>query len=122
MANPNIVNVAAIYGTSQLAALTTAQVAIFNNAAASGAVLKVDELVLANYTTASVTALVKVYSAAALGGPGYNLIPNITNPPNSSIVAIDKSTAKYLVEDRSIGASASVASAVDATGSADVIS
>ena len=124
MANPNLYSTAttSCLATSQIAALTTAQVAMFTNAAASGQLMKINEMQIANLTTNQVTATVKVYSAAALGGTAYNLIPAITVPPNSTLVAIDKSTAKYLTENQSIGASASAASSLELTASAEVIS
>ena len=117
MSNPNTIVATSIVESPILMTLTTAQVAVLTNASASGTLLKLNELVAANYSTSQVTVLAKVYSAAALGGTGYQLIPSVTVPPNSSVVLIDESTAKSITEDKSVGASASIASTVDLTGS-----
>lgn len=121
MANPNTLSATSIIETTILAALTTAQVSILSNAAASGLLLKLNELVLSNITTSSVTALVKVYSAAALGGTGYQLLPSTTIPANTAIAVVSGDNSQNLVEDRSIGASCSVAAAVEVTGSAKIL-
>ena len=48
MANPNIVNVTAIYGKTAVLAVTTSATAIGSNSAASNKVLKVNSLYVAN--------------------------------------------------------------------------
>ncbi len=48
MANPNIVNVTAIYGKTAVLAVTTSATAIVSNSAASNKVLKVNSLYVAN--------------------------------------------------------------------------
>jgi len=121
MANPNTIAATTITENTLLLALTTAQVSFLSNAAGSGTLVKCSELVVANYSTSQVTLLAKVYSAAALGGTGYNLIPTTTIPPNTSIVVIDETTTQTLQEDRSIGLSASIANALEATGSSKTL-
>jgi hypothetical protein len=124
MANPNLLSTATVsqLATTQLMALTTAQVAVFSNANSSGQLWKVDELVVANKTTGAVSATVQVYSAAALGGTAYNLINALSIPANSSLAVINKQSAQFLLENQSIGASAGAASSIDLTASAEIIS
>ena len=55
MANPNIVNVTAIYGgTSNVSLSTTSETSVLNNAASSGTVIKVDNIVVAKIGRAHV--------------------------------------------------------------------
>lgn len=121
MANPNIVAVTSMLGVTTYAALTTTQASVLA-AAAAGHVLKVNDIVVANKTTSAVTALVQVYSAAALGGTAYNLANNISIPANASLIVTDRSTSFYVGEAQSIGASAGTASAADVVISYEDIS
>lgn len=112
MANPNIVNVAAIYGNNSSTSLTTTNAtSIVSNAAASGKVFKINMLMVANVdgtTAADIT--VSKYSAAALGGTAYQIASTISVPADATLIVIDKTTAIYLKEDESIGATAGTAS------------
>ena len=115
MANPNIVNVAAIYGnTSTNLISTTADpfaTALVNNAAASGKVYKINSIVVSNVdgtTAADIT--IKIFSQDDLGGTGTAIASTISVPADSTLIVTDKTTAFYLLEDRSIGATAGTAS------------
>lgn len=122
MANPNIVNVSAIYGnTSTTSLTTTSATSLVSNAASSGKVFKIDNIVVANTTTAAATITINVYSAAALGGTAYPIASAISVPANSTLIVTDKSTSFYLLEDKSIGATAGTASALVVTASWDEI-
>jgi len=119
MANPNIVNVAAIYGNNASVSLTTTNAtSIVSNAAASGKVFKINMIVVANVdgnTAADIS--VSKYSAAALGGTAYPIASTISVPADASLVVLDKTTAIYLKEDESIGATAGSASDLVVTAS-----
>ena len=122
MANPNIVNVSAIYGnTSTTSLTTTSATSLVSNAASSGKVFKIDNIVVANTTTAAATITINVYSAAALGGTAYPIASAISVPPYATLIVTDKSTSFYLLEDKSIGATAGTASALVVTASWDEI-
>ena len=124
MAAPNIVNVATITGSITNVALgDTNEASIANNAASSGAVLKINTIIVANvHTTTSATITIKVHSAAALGGTGYPIASAVSVAPNSSLVVLDKATSIYLSENMSIGATASVGNYLAVTASYEVIS
>lgn len=111
MANPNIVNVSAIYGNNSLTSLsTTNATSIVSNAASSGKVYKINSLIVANVdgsTAADIT--INVYSQAALGGTAYALASTVSVPADATLVVIDKNTSIYLKEDQSIGATAGAA-------------
>ena len=114
--NPNIVNVSAIYGNVNSASLTTTSATqLASNAASSGTILKIDSIVVANTTASAATITINVYSAATLGGTAYPIASAISVPANSTLIVTDKSTAFYLMENMSVGATAGTASALVAT-------
>lgn len=114
MANPNIVNVAAIYGnTSTTLISSTADpfaTALVNNAAASGKVYKINSIVVANVDgTSAADITIRIYSQDDLGGTGTAIVSTISVPADASLIVTDKTTSFYLLEDKSIGAVASAA-------------
>lgn len=111
MANPNIVNVTAIYGNNSTTSLTTTNAtSIVSNAASSGKIYKINSLVVANVDgTSAADITINVYSQAALGGTAYALASTISVPADASLIVIDKSTGIYLLENQSIGATAGTA-------------
>ena len=108
MTAPNIVNVTTITGKSATVALsTTSQTTLVSNAAASGKVFKINMIQIANVDgTNAADVTVDLHSAAAGGGTAYSLVSTISVPADASLVVLDKSTALYLEEDRSITATA----------------
>jgi len=130
MANPNIVAVTAIYGTTTYFTPTgTSAVILLPNAASSGLVYKIENVVVSNAHTSAVNATVGLYSngsvaqgSAPAGGTAYHLAYQISVPPNASLVAIDKSMSFYLMEGTSIYITASVASVLNFTVSYENIS
>jgi hypothetical protein len=119
MANPNIVNVAAIYGnTSSTSLSTTSATSLVSNAASSGKVFKINSIVVANVDgTAAADITINVYSAAALGGTAFPLASTISVPADATLIVTDKTTAFYLLENQSIGATAGTASDLVVTAS-----
>ena len=119
MANPNIVNVTAIYGNNSITSLTsTSATSIINNAAASGKVYKVNSIVVANVdgsTAADIT--INIYSQDDLGGTAYAIASTISVPADASLIVTDKTTSFYLKEDQSVGAVAGAANDLVVTAS-----
>lgn len=111
MANPNIVNVAAIYGNTSTTSLsTTSATSIVSNAASSGKVFKINSIVVANIDgTSAADITINLYSAAALGGTATAIASTISVPADATLIVTDKTTTFYLLEDKSIGAIAGVA-------------
>ncbi len=112
MANPNIVNVAAIYGnSSQVSLTTTSATSLVSNAASSGKVFKINSIVVANVDgSAAADITINIYSAAALGGTAYAIASTISVPADATLIVTDKTTSFYLLENQSIGAVAGTAS------------
>ena len=114
MANPNIVNVTTILGnTSSLLISSTANpfaTALINNPAASGKVYKINSIVVANVDGSSAADItINLFSQDDLGGTGTALASTVSVPADSTLIVTDKSTGFYLLEDKSIGATASAA-------------
>jgi DNA/RNA endonuclease YhcR with UshA esterase domain len=114
MANPNIVNVTTILGnTSTNLISSTADpfaTALVNNAAASGKVYKINSIVVANVDGSSAAEItIKIFSQDDLGGTGTAIASTISVPADATLIVTDKTTSFYLLEDKSIGATASAA-------------
>lgn len=130
MANPNIVNVTTIYGTTTyLTPSGTSAVVLLPNAAASGQVYKINQIVVSNTSAAAAAATVSVYSNGAVaqgsapsGGTAYPVISAVSVPANASLIAVDKTTAIYLMEGTSIAITSGTASALTYTISYENIS
>ena len=124
MAAPNIVNVSTIIGKSATVALsTTSQTTVLSNAASSNTVYKVNMIQVANVDgTSAADITVDVHSAASGGGTAYSLVSTVSVPADASLVVLDKNTALYLEEDRSITATAGAANDLEVIISYEEIS
>jgi hypothetical protein len=114
MANPNILQAATVVGnTSTLLISSDANpfaTALVSNAAASGKVYKINSIVVANVdgsTAADIT--ISIFSQDDLGGTGTAIASTISVPADATLIVTDKTTSFYLLEDKSIGATASAA-------------
>lgn len=119
MANPNIVNVTAIYGNNSSVSLTTTSAtSLVSNAASSGKVYKINTIMVANVDgTNAADITINKYSQDDLGGTAYAIASTISVPADATLIVIDKTTAIYLKEDESIGATAGTASDLVVTAS-----
>lgn len=124
MAAPNIVNVASVIGKTAYAtpSNTTANV-LLANAASSGKVFKINQIVAANVDgTNAVDCTVAINSAANGGGTSYAIASTVSVPADASLIVVDKSTAIYLEEDKSIVVTSGTASKITYTVSYEEIS
>ena len=129
MSSPNIVNVTSIIGTTTYyAPAGTAALVLVPNAAASGTVFKINQIVVANTTASAANATVAIYSNGAVaqgsapsGGAAYPIVSAVSVPANASLIAVDKTTAVYLMEGHSITMTSGTASALVFTISYEVI-
>ena len=130
MANPNIVNVTSILGnTTYLTPSGTTAVVLVTNAASSGHVYKIDQIVAANVTGTAATTIVSVYTNGAVaqgsapsGGTAYPIAWTVTVPANASLIVVDKTTALYLQEGTCISVTSGTGSAITYTVSYEDIS
>ena len=105
MANPNIVNVTAIYGTTTyLTPSGTTAVVLLPNAASSGLVYKINNIVAANVNgSAALDTTVSIYTNGAVaqgsapsGGTAYPIVSTVSVPADASLIVADKTTGIYL--------------------------
>jgi hypothetical protein len=117
MANPNIVNVTAIYGKTAVQAITTSASAIVTNSAASGKVLKVNALYIANVDgTANASVNVDVFRSSV----AYHIAKTVTVPADATIDVLTNSI--YLEEGDSLRLTANANSDLEAVCSYEEIS
>lgn len=112
MTAPNIVNVATITGkTATVALSSTNATAVVSNAASSNKVFKINNILVSNVDAVNAADItINIYSQDDIAGTAYAIASTISVPADSTLIVLDKNTALYLEEDKSIGA---VASAVD---------
>jgi len=131
VSSPNIVNVTSIVGTTTYYTPSgTTAVVLLANAAASGTVMKINQIVAANVNgTSAVNATVSIYSNGAVaqgsapsGGTAYPVCSVISVPSNASLIVTDKTTAIYLMEGTSISVTSGTASGITYSVSYELIS
>jgi hypothetical protein len=130
MANPNITAVTSILGsTTYYTPSGTSAVVLLANAASSGQVYKINQIVASNVNGSSaVNATVAIYSnggvaqgSAPAGGTAYPIVSTVSVPASASLIVVDKTTAIYLMEGHSISITSGTASGITYTISYEVI-
>lgn len=130
MANPNLFSATTASGTTTyLTPGGTSALVLVPNAASSGQVFKINQIVVANTTGTAANATVSIYTNGAVaqgsapsGGTAYPIISAVSVPGNASLIAVDKTTAVYLQEGTSISVTSGTTSALTFTISYEVIS
>ena len=130
MANPNIVNVTSILGTTTyLTPSGTTAVVLVPNAAASNTVFKINQIVAANVNgSAAVDTTVSIYTNGAVaqgsapsGGTAFPIVSTVSVPADASLIVTDKTTAIYLMEGTSLVVTSGTASGITYSVSYEVI-
>ena len=131
MANPNLLAATTASGTTTyLTPSATTAVVLLPNAAASGTVFKINQIVAANVNgSTAVNTTVSVYTNGAVaqgsapsGGTAYPIVSTVSVPASASLIVADKTTAIYLMEGTSITVTSGTASGITYTISYEVIS
>jgi hypothetical protein len=130
MASPNIVNVTSIIGsTTYLAPSVTTPLVLLANTAGSGTVMKINQVVVANVSASAANSTVAIYTNGAVaqgsapsGGTSFPVINAVSVPANASLIAVDKTTAIYLMEGTSIAITSGTANLLAFTISYEIIS
>jgi len=121
MANPNLLAATTAYGTTTYYTPTgITAVVLVTNAASSGKVLKINQIVAANVNGSSaVNATVSIYTNGAVsqgsapsGGTAYPIISAVSVPATASLIVVDKTTAIYLQEGTCISITSGTASGI----------
>jgi len=114
MANPNLLAASTAYGTTTYLtpSNTTANV-LLSNAASSGKVFKINQIVAANVNgSAAVPATVSIDNAASGAGTDFPIVSAVAVPANASLIVVDKTTSIYLMENSSIVVTSGIASGI----------
>jgi len=130
MANPNITAVTSILGdTTFYTPSGVTAVVLLPNAASSGNVFKINQIVATNVSASAVNATVAIYTNGAVaqgsapaGGTAYPIVSTVAVPANASLIVVDKTTAIYLKEAHSISITSGTASGITYTISYEIIS
>jgi hypothetical protein len=122
MANPNIAGSSTtIYGvTTYLTPSATTAVVLLPNAASSGQVMKINQIVAANVNgSAAVNTTVSIYTNGAVAqgsapssGTAYPIASVVSVPVGASLIVVDKTSALYLMEGTSITVTSGTASGI----------
>jgi len=121
MANPNIAALTTITGnTTYYTPSGTSAVVLLANAASTGVVYRIDQIVAANVNgSTAVNATVSIYTngsvvqgSAPSGGTAYPIVSTVSVPANASLIVTDKTTAIYLTENTSITVTSGTASGI----------
>jgi len=115
MANPNIAGTSTtIYGvTAYLTPGTTAATVLLSNAASSGTVMKINQIVAANVSgSAAVNVTVAINNLAAGAGTAFPVASVVSVPQAASLIVVDKTTAIYLMENSSITVTSGTSSGI----------
>jgi len=124
MAAPNIVNVATITGKTATVALSSTNATVLvTNAASSNKVFKINMIQVANVDgTNACDVTIDVHSQDDGAGTAYSLVSTASVAADSSMIVLDKNTAIYLEEDKSITATAGTANDLEIIVSYEEIS
>ena len=130
MANPNIAALTTLTGnTTYLTPSATTAVVLLANAASSGQVFRINQIVAANVNgTNAVDTTVSVYTnggvaqgSAPSGGTAFPLASTVSVPADASLIVVDKTTAIYLMEGTSITVTSGTASGITYSISYEII-
>jgi hypothetical protein len=132
MANPNIAGSSTtIYGvTTYLTPGGTSAVVLLPNAASSGQVMKINQIVAANVSgSAAVNTTVSIYTngaqaqgSAPSSGTAFPIASTVSVPVGASLIVVDKTSALYLMEGTSITVTSGTASGITYSISYELIS
>ena len=131
MANPNLLAATTASGTTTYYTPGgTTAVVLVTNAAASGQVYKINQIVAANVNGSSaVNATVSIYTNGAVAqgsapssGTAYPIVSTVSVPASASLIVSDKTTAIYLQEGTCISVTSGTASGITYSVSYEVIS
>jgi hypothetical protein len=131
MANPNLLAATTASGTTTyLTPGGTTALVLVPNAASSGQVFKINQIVAANVNgSAAVDTTVSIYTNGAVaqgsapsGGTAYPIVSTVSVPADASLIVTDKTTGLYLMEGSSIVVTSGTASGITYSISYEVIS
>lgn len=118
MAAPNIAALTTIAGKTAVQAVAASATAIVTNSAASGKVLKVNTLYVANVAAANKWVTVDLYRSST----AYRICYQTPVPLNASLVVIDKNSPIYLEEGDTLRITGEATASLEAVASYEDLS
>ena len=118
MSAPNMLTTANCYGNTTLVSLTTATANVVTNTTSSNSVIKLNTVVLSNYSGSAVTANVMMNRSSTV----YYIGGTVSIPANSTLVLLAKDTTTYMIEGDVLQANVSANSSVSILCSFETLS
>lgn len=118
MSNPNIVTVSSMYGRTALVELNSTTSDVITNGVASGTVVKLNDVILTNYSASNVYCNVMINRSSAQ----YFQLGNVSIAAGETRQVINKNSMIYLEEGDVLQANASASTAISCTASYEIIS
>jgi len=115
MAAPNIVGITTVTGkTTFLSLADTSETLLLSNAASSGKVFKVNNIIVANDDGSSAADItISIRDQDSIAGTAYKIAHTVSVAADSTLIVTDKASAIYLEEDRCLTAQASAGGDLD---------
>lgn len=115
MAAPNIVGITTVTGKTAFLSLSdTSETLLLSNAASSGKVFKVNNIIVANDDgSSSADITIAIRDADDISGNAYKIAHTVAVAADSTLIVTDKASAIYLEEDRCLTAQASAGGDLD---------
>ena len=124
MAAPNIVGITTVTGITTFVSLgDTNETLLLTNAASSGKVFKVNNIIVANDDgSSSADITISIRDQDSIAGTRYKIAHTVAVAADSTLIVTDKASAIYLEEDRCLTAEASNGGDLDVVCSYEEIS
>ena len=122
MASPNIVAIGTVSGfTTVKTDVSTSEVVFLNQSTTDSSVMKVNNIIVANTTSSSANITIAFRTASGGGGTKVLLANATPVAAYSTLVVLDKASAIYLEENKSLTAESSASNAFDVVASYEKI-
>ena len=122
MANPNIVNVTSIAGTTTGLDLSdTSATVLLSNGVGTGEVFKVNMISACNESSSTANLTLSWNTGAAGGGTAFKITDNLAITADTSLMVVDRASGLYVQEGHSLVASASAGNAFHLVCSYEII-
>ena len=117
MSAPNLLTSTTVTGKTALSLLTTVTGNVITNTASSNTVVKLNDVVLSNYSASIINANVVINRSSV----SYYIGGTIAIPANSTLVLLGKDTSLYLEEGDVLQANVSANTSVSMSASYELI-
>lgn len=117
MAAPNLLTSTSVTGKTAMAQLTTSTANVLTNASNSNTVIRLDNVILTNYSSLPAFANVVINRSSV----SYYLTGNVSIPANSTLVLLGRDTSLFLEEGDVLQANVNANTAVSFNAAYELI-